>query len=36
VSSPGEGGLHVAITPMPVAPGPRIVRLETPKALEEI
>jgi len=36
VSPPGEGGLHVAIKPMPVALGPRIVRLETPKALEEI
>jgi tRNA(Ile)-lysidine synthetase-like protein len=36
VSPPGEGGLHVAITPMPVASAPRIVRLETPKALEEI
>ena len=36
VSPPGAGGLHVAITPMPVASAPRIVRLETPKALEEI
>jgi tRNA(Ile)-lysidine synthetase-like protein len=36
VSRPGEGGIHVAITPMPVASAPRIVRLETPKALEEI
>jgi len=36
VSPPGEGGLHVAIMPMPVASAPRIVRLETPKALEEI
>ena len=36
VSPPGEGGVHVAIMPMPVASAPRIVRLETPKALEEI
>ena len=31
-----EGGLHVAITPMPVPPPPKVVRLEPPKALEEI
>ena len=36
VSPPGERALHVAILPMPVATAPRIVRLETPKALEEI
>ena len=35
-SPPGAGGLHVSITPMPVASGSGIVRLETPKVLEEI
>jgi tRNA(Ile)-lysidine synthetase-like protein len=35
-SVPGEGALHVAIAPMPVPIAWKVVRLETPKALEEI
>jgi tRNA(Ile)-lysidine synthetase-like protein len=33
---PDESGLHVTVTPMPVASAGKIARLETPKALEEI
>jgi len=33
---PDERGLHVTVTPMPVASAGKIARLETPKALEEI
>ncbi|HKW71694.1 MAG TPA: tRNA lysidine(34) synthetase TilS [Candidatus Dormibacteraeota bacterium] len=36
VSRPGEEALHVAVTPMPVLPASKVVRLETPKALQEI
>ena len=36
VSRPGEDALHVAVTPMPVLPASKVVRLETPKALQEI
>jgi hypothetical protein len=35
-SVPGEPTEHVAITPMPVRSTGKVVRLETPKALEEI
>ena len=35
-SAPGEESEHVAITPMPVPSTAKVVRLETPKALEEI
>ena len=35
VAAPGEEAMHVAIRPMPVAPHAKVVRLETPKALEE-
>ncbi len=31
-SRPGEPGLHVAITPMPVPTPPKVVRLENPKS----
>ena len=33
---PEERGLHVTVTPMPVASAGKIARLETPKAREEI
>ena len=33
---PGQSALHVAIGPMPVPFAEKVVRLETPKALEEI
>jgi tRNA(Ile)-lysidine synthetase-like protein len=33
---PGDRAVHVAISPMPVATGKKVVRLETPKLLEEI
>jgi len=33
---PGQEVLHVAIAPMPARLGHKVVRLETPKALEEI
>jgi tRNA(Ile)-lysidine synthase len=35
-SVPGAEALHVAITPMPALSAPKVVRLETPKVLEEI
>jgi tRNA(Ile)-lysidine synthase len=35
-SVPGAEALHVAITPMPALSAAKVVRLETPKALEEI
>jgi tRNA(Ile)-lysidine synthase len=34
-AAPGEDAMHVAIRPMPVALNAKVVRLETPKALEE-
>ena len=35
-SPPGAASLHVGLTPMPVLPAGKVVRLETPKALQEI
>ena len=34
-AAPGEPAMHVAITPMPVAPAPKVVRLGTSKLPEE-
>ena len=35
-SRPGGESLHVAVTPMPVLPAPKVVRLETPNPLGDL